>query len=116
MHALLYDTSSLFKIFLPHPNTLKALKQFGISYVTSLFASFCFVIVNYDLYSSVEHNSSSSVEQLWDKVLLTMMPFDSSSSVEQLYDKVLCTMMPFDSSLSVEQTCEDEAVVSVLTG
>ena len=112
MNACSYVTSSLFKIFLPHLNTLKYL---GTSYVTSLFVSFCLLITHYDLSSSVEHNSSLSVEQLCDKVLLTMMSFDSYSFVEQLRDKVLCTMMPFDPSLSVEETCEDGAAIYVLT-
>ena len=61
-------------------------------------------------------DSYFSVEQLCDKVLLTMMPFDLSLSVEQLCDKVLLMMMTFDLSSSVEQTCEYVAVISVITG
>ena len=64
MYALLYDTSSVSKSFLLHSNTFKASKYFVTSYVTSLFASFCFVIVHYDLPFSIEHNFYSSVEQL----------------------------------------------------
>ena len=68
MHALSYGTSSLSKSFLPHFNALKALKYFGTSYVTSLFASFCFLIAHSDLSSAVELNSSSSAEHFCVKV------------------------------------------------
>ena len=66
MHACSYDMSSLFKIFLPHPNTLKYIVT---SYVTrdyscsvSFFASFCLFITHYD--------SSSSVNFFWRWCLL----------------------------------------------
>ena len=54
------------------------------------------------------------VEQLSDKVLLTMLYFDLLTSVETLSDKVLCKMMRFDSSSSVVLTFKDEAAISVL--
>ena len=88
VHDFSYYTSSLSIIFLLDLNMLKALKYFGISYVTSLFASFCSVIVHYNFSSSVEYNLSSLVEQICDKILLTMMTSDLYSSVEQLCDKV----------------------------
>ena len=109
---------------------LKVLKEIGTSYVTSLFASFSFLITHYYLSSSVEHSltmmhfdsessssvehsltmmtfdSSSSVVQLCDKVLLTVMPFDCFSSMEQVYDKFSLTRNSFNYFLSVEQNVQ----------
>ena len=97
MHTRSYDTSSLFKIFPPYLNTLNYL---GASFVTedfsysiSLFASFFLLIPHSDSSFSVKHS-------------LTMMPFDSSSSVEKLYDKVLLTGNFFNLLSSVEKTGE----------
>ena len=58
MYDLSYDTSGL---FLPHSNTLEALKL-GTSYVNSFPSSFCSVIVYSDLSISVEHSLSTSAE------------------------------------------------------
>ena len=129
MHAISYDMSSLSSIFLPHLNTFNTLECFVTSYVTSLFASCCSIIVYSDLSSSLELNSSSStelfcgtfllkmvrfdlplsVEQLYDKVLCTIMCFCSSSPIEQMCNKVLCTLMHCDLSSSVEQTCKGQS-------
>ena len=123
IQALSYDTSSLPKIFLPHLNTIKALKYFGTSYVTSIFAHFCLLMTYSELFSSVEHlltmmvfDSSLNVENLCDKVLLTMMTFDSFSSVEYICDEVSLTRNSFSTLSSLDQTCEDGSFIYVITG
>ena len=72
--------------------------------------------MHYDLSLSVEHNLSSFVEQIRNKVSLKIMHFDLSLSVEKIGDNIFCTMMPFDLSSSVEQTCDDWAFIYVPTG
>ena len=57
-------SASLSRNFLLRLNTLKMLKKFGTSYLISLFAYFCSLIVHSDFSSSVELYSSSSTEQL----------------------------------------------------
>ena len=103
MHALWYDTSILSKKYLLHSNTLNPLKQFVTSYVTSFFASFCFLLAYYDFSSFLEHNSFSSAEQFCDKVSLTIVRFDLFSFVDQLCNKVLLAMLCFDLLSFVEQ-------------
>ena len=110
MHALSHDTS---RLFLPHSNTLEALKYFVTLYATSIFASFCFLFAHSDSSYFVDCNSFSFAKKFRDKVSLTILRFDLFSFVEQLCDNFLFTILRFDSPSFITLTFKYGAVISV---